>query len=612
MQTVAKKLIKEIKVFKGHFAFALFCMFLSGLANIFPSWFVKISIDGLAALSEGRTSFNIVPTQIKNFSFVPQVYLDTNNLQYVLPVAIIGVFCVSAFLRFLYEFNIRKVGLLVVKNLREKFHSHINMLSLNTQMKYDSGSLVSRITSDMHSLQSWIAESLSNLFNDGFKALFMFVWLLALDWKLTMLSIVVIPLFALPVIKIGKRIRKYSKQGQDFIGGLTTFVTESIVNQRITKAFNFENKRQSAFVDESDTLFATHKKWVKFLAMVSPVTNIIASIGIGFILFLGLSSVTNNNISVGEFSSFFVTSILLFDPVKRIGRVSTIFQSAIGVSERIFSVLGEDIQKDEGHQRLSNAVEGEIEFKNVEYSYTIDSKTGDQANQKFISQNKTIKLFKDLNLKIPAKSSVAFVGPSGSGKTTLVSLIPRFFEIKQGEIAIDGINIEDINLCDLRRQISVVAQDPLLFSGSLRDNILIGKAEASEEEFAAAVANAHVAEFAENLEHGYDTHIGERGNALSVGQRQRVALARAFISDASILILDEPTSALDNESEAYIYDAVSKLKTDKTVLIVAHRLNTIKNCDRIVYIQDGEILESGMHDELLSKGGAYAKLLQEV
>jgi len=315
-------------------------------------------------------------------------------------------------------------------------------------------------------------------------------------------------------------------------------------------------------------------------------------------LFLGLKSVMDGNISVGDFSSFFVTTILLYDPVKRIGRVTTIIQSAIGVGERVYEVLEEEVQEDTGSRLLDTKLKGSIEFKDIKYS--------------FESNSSSMILFKDLNLNIKAKTTVALVGPSGSGKTTLVSLLPRFYEIDSGEILIDGNNIKELSLRDLRKQIALVTQDALLFTGTLRENIMLGNPRASEEEFKAALKKAHVPEFANELEKGVDSSVGERGQALSVGQRQRVALARAFISNAPIMIFDEPTSALDNESEAYIRDAIKQLREEKTVLVIAHRLNTIKNADRIVYLQDGTIRESGTHDELVKLGGSYAKLLQEV
>lgn len=576
-------------------------MFFSGLAGILPSWFVKISVDGITALERGTKEFSIIPKQLESYlqkfsSFnLEHFSIKADELQIILPIAIVIVFAVEAILKLLFQYNSRKLGLLIVKQLREEFHRHINMLSLSRQSKYDSGSLVSVISSDLISMQSWLAESMMNLFEESFKALFLFAWLLALDSKLTIISLITIPLFAIPVLKLGKGIRNYSRKGQDYIGTITSFVSETLRNQRIIKSFNLEEWRNAKFIKESDSLYKMHKHWAFLMAVVSPLTNVIGAIGISTILFVGLNSVASGTLTVGEFSSFFVTSILLYDPIKRIGRVATIIQSTLGVADRVYKTLDEPNQITEAKNKilnhLPNKVNGEIEFRKVNFAYG------------------TKNLFSNLNLHIKPKESIALVGPSGGGKSSLVSLIPRFYEIDSGEILLDGINIAEIELSELRKQIALVTQEPLLFSATIRENILLGKQNASEAELVQACEDSFVLEFANKLENGLDTDIGECGSRLSIGQKQRLSLARAFISKAPIIILDEPTSALDNESQDYVYKSINKLMQDRTVIIIAHRLSTIRDCDRIVYIQDGRIIESGSHEELLARGKAYASLL---
>lgn len=573
-------------------------MFFSGLAGILPSWFVKISVDGITALEQGVREFSIVPKQIEGYLHnlnIPDLTIKADQLQIVLPIAIVTVFAIEAILKLLFQYNSRKLGLLIVKNLREEFHSHINMLSLSRQAKYDSGSLVSVISSDLISMQSWLAESMMNLFEESFKAIFLFAWLLVLDSKLTVISLITIPLFAIPVLQLGKGIRNYSRKGQDSVGTITSFVSETLRNQRIIKAFNLEEWRNQKFIKESDLLYKMHKHWAFLMAIVSPLTNVIGAIGISTILFVGLSSVEAGTLTVGEFSSFFVTSILLYDPIKRIGRVATIIQSTLGVADRVYQTLDEPNQITESNNlvrnKLASKVNGELEFRNVNFAY------GDKS------------LFTNLNLHIPAKQSLALVGPSGGGKSSLVSLIPRFYEINSGEVLLDGKNIAELELAELRKQIAIVTQEPLLFTGTIRENILLGKQNASEAELIQACEDSFVLEFASKLANGLDTDIGEFGSRLSIGQKQRLSLARAFISKAPIIILDEPTSALDNESQDYVYKSINKLMQDRTVIIIAHRLSTIRECDRIVYIQNGEIIESGSHDELLARGKAYASLL---
>lgn len=571
-------------------------MFFSGFAGILPSWFVKISIDGLAALKQGQTSLNILPKQLEQFlpaSLVNSEYfnLDPNKLHLILPVTIIAVFAIEAFLKFLFQYNSRKLGLVIVRDLREQIHQHISRLSLTRQKQYDSGSIISVISSDLNSMQSWLAEAMMNLFNESITVVFLLAWLLVLDFKLTLISLLVIPLFAFPVIKLGKDIRSYARLGQDYIGKVTSFVAETLRNQTIIKAFNLELWRDNKFKTESDKLYQLNKRWIFFMSLVSPLTNLIGSIGIAVILFLGLSSVQAGGLSIGEFSSFFVSSILLYDPVKRLGRVSTIAQSALGIADRVYEFIDQPDQNTEtitkNQETLVEPVLGSIEFKDVCFSYDGTA------------------LFKDLNFKIKERTSLALVGPSGGGKSSLVSLIPRFYELDSGKILLDGTDIKRLSLEDLRKQIAIVTQEPLLFSGTIRENILLGRQNASEAELITAANESFVTEFAKDLNIG----IGEMGNKLSIGQKQRISIARAFISQAPIIILDEPTSALDNESQEYIYQAINKLMQNKTVIIIAHRLNTVKHCDRILFIDKGKIIESGSHDELVLQDQAYAALL---
>ncbi len=583
MSTSIDKLIKIGKPFQGLAYLSLISMFVSGLAAVLPSWLIKIAIDGLTALEDGEEVFSILPKQVlENISVIqdklhlmidPKSFeLNPSHLQITLPIMIVLVFVVEAIFKFLYQYNSRKLGLLVTKDLREKFHNHLNMMSLKSQRKYESGSLVSVVSSDLQSLQSWLAESLMNLFNESFTAFFLFAWLLVLNWKLTLLSMVTLPLFAIPVIKLGKQIRSYSRSGQDYVGTIGSYIQETLNNQRVIKAFNLEHWRQAKFIEESNVLYKLYKRWVWLMAAVSPLTNIIAAIGISVILFLGLSFVQNGTLSVGEFSSFFVTSILLYDPVKRLGRVSTIVQSALGVLDRVFMILDEPIQEDKVTAKIDQTFVGKLEFIDVNFAY---------ADQK---------LFDGLNLTIEAHTSVALVGPSGGGKTSLVSLIPRFYEIDSGKILLDGINIQELSLEQLRAQIAIVTQEPLLFTGTIRDNIVLAT-KATETELNEAARDSYVLEFADQLPKGLDTHIGEQGNQLSIGQRQRIALARAFLSKAPIIILDEPTSALDNDSQTYVYKAIEKLMQSHTVIVIAHRLSTTKSCDRVINVTKGVVAE---------------------
>ncbi len=651
-KSIFQNLRETARPYDHLFIFSLSFMFLSGIANILPSWLIKVSIDGISALGSNSTKFSIIPKQaeeyllkhypsgleISFFNFKhffsasglsKALYLSTGDFINLLPIAIVVVFTIDAIFKLSYIFSIRSWGLRIVQDLRDKFHLHLNQMALKEQEKYDSGSLVSVVSSDLQSLQSWLSETMTNLFNDGFKALFLFGWLLFINFKLTMLTLVTIPLFALPVIKIGKKIRKYSKSGQDYVGQISSFINETLVNQRIIKAFNLENWRQSKFAQESKILYKLQSNWFLFMSIVSPITNIVAALGISIILYFGLRSVGQHDISIGEFSSFFVTSILLYDPIKRLGRVSTILQSALGVSERVYKILDEPIQEDCKQLQDSSEPRTEslsalplaasVEFKNVVFEYEARSAESPSVTQLETNTQAQIshrsRIFNNLNLYIAAKTSLAIVGPSGSGKTTLISLIPRFYEINAGEIFVDSHSIKDLSLHQLRRYIALVNQDPLLFTGTLRENLEIVlpkhlSKEAINESLNLALDKAYLREFINELPDGIDSHIGERGQKLSLGQRQRVSLARAFLSKAPIVILDEPTSALDNKSQQFVYSSIQELMKERTVIIVAHRLDTIQSCNKIIYMENGEILESGTYNELLAAKTKFADLIE--
>ncbi|MBU6196838.1 MAG: ABC transporter ATP-binding protein/permease [Cyanobacteria bacterium REEB446] len=651
-KSIFQNLRETARPYDHLFIFSLSFMFLSGIANILPSWLIKVSIDGISALGSNSTKFSIIPKQAEeyllkhypngleisflNFKHIfsasglsKALYLSTGDFINLLPIAIVVVFTIDAIFKLSYIFSIRSWGLRIVQDLRDKFHLHLNQMALKDQEKYDSGSLVSVVSSDLQSLQSWLSETMTNLFNDGFKALFLFGWLLFINFKLTMLTLVTIPLFALPVIKIGKKIRKYSKSGQDYVGQISSFINETLVNQRIIKAFNLENWRQNKFAQESKILYKLQSNWFLFMSIVSPITNIVAALGISIILYFGLRSVGQHDISIGEFSSFFVTSILLYDPIKRLGRVSTILQSALGVSERVYKILDEPIQEDCKQLQDSSEPRTEslsalplaasVEFKNVVFEYEARSAESSSVTQSETNTQAQIshrsRIFNNLNLYIAAKTSLAIVGPSGSGKTTLVSLIPRFYEINAGEIFVDSHSIRDLSLHQLRRYIALVNQDPLLFTGTLRENLEIVlpkhlSKEAKDESLNLALDKAYLREFINELPDGIDSNIGERGQKLSLGQRQRVSLARAFLSKAPIVILDEPTSALDNKSQQFVYSSIQELMKERTVIIIAHRLDTIQSCNKIIYMENGEILESGNYDELLAGSNKFASLVK--
>ncbi len=556
------------------FSIAFFSMVLAGFISLLPPWLVKIAVDGLNMPKQHGRIF-LLPKQLKAIIGSPSMSIHVNELLALIPVLIISAYFIDGLLRFLYQFCIRYVGIATVRDIRNKVHEHFQKLSLTQVTKEMSGTYVSRITNDLMAVQSWVAETLTTIFNDTSKACFLFAWLLSVNWSLTLVAIVVIPLFVLPVVNLGKRLRKLSRKGQESIGDLSAYVQESLQNLKLVQAYNLEEKRDKQFQSINSKLFSTLKKTTTIEAMISPLTGLIGACGVAFVFWVGMKSVAISKITLGDFSSYFLSVVLLYEPIKRISRVSSILQQALGACERVFEILDLEsslpVPKSALHLK---SVKGQIIFNNVNFSYS-DGR----------------EILKNIKLEINPSEKIALIGPSGVGKTTLVSLISRFYDPQSGNIEIDGIDIKTVDIHSLRSHISLVTQDQILFNCSIKENILSGKPDASEEELLEAARKAHVTEFAEKVHEGFETIVGENGARLSGGQRQRVALARAFLKNAPILILDEPTSHLDGESERYIHEAINELVKNRTVIIIAHKQSTVNLVDKVITLENGEIAQ---------------------
>ena len=550
-------------------------MILGGLISLFPPWLVKIAVDALNMPNQQGRIF-LLPKQLKILIGSPSMSLHVTELLGMIPLFIIGAYFIDGLLRFLFQFCIRYVGISTVRDVRNKLHEHLQKFSLSQITKEMSGVYASRVTNDLFAVQSWVAEAITTIFNDSSKAIFLFAWLLSINLPLTIIAVVVIPLFVVPVINLAKRLRKLSRKGQENLGNISAYVQETLHSLKLVQAYNLENHRDKEFQSINSKLFSTLKKTIFIEAMVSPITALIGACGIAFVFWSGMKSVVLSQITLGDFSSYFLSTVLLYEPIKRISRVWSTLQQALGASERVFELLeqketfpsGSDINTWNG-----KSLQGRIVFNNVSFNYP-DGR----------------EILKKINLEINPGEKVALIGPSGVGKTTLVNLIPRFYEPQEGVIEIDGNDIKSFDLHFLRAQIALVTQEQILFNCSVRENIIFGKPDASENEIKEAVRKAHVIEFIDKLKDGFETIAGEGGIRLSGGQRQRIALARAFLKNAPILILDEPTSHLDSESEKYIQDAINELVKNRTVITIAHKQSTIDNADKVIALENGEIV----------------------
>lgn len=458
-----------------------------------------------------------------------------------------------------------------------------------------SGLVLSRFLGDPDAVSRSIIENVKIFITAIFGILGMVAILMYNAWKLAFIGVAVLGLAMLPAGFIRKKIKQVSNDGMVVGGGMNTNFNETFSGNKIITAYNLQEDRNNLFDSQINEQFGLSMSLTKRSGWLSPIMYLIASCGIAIVLAYGNHLVISKELTSGSLASFVTSLLLLYKPVKNLGNTLTSLQSifvAMGRTFELFDLIPEI--KSEPNSVQMKGFEKQIEFKNVSFEYVQD-----------------VHVLKNISLTVPKNETIALVGNSGGGKSTVVNLIPRFYDVKSGSIEIDGIDLRKFDLESLRDNISFVFQDNFLFSGTIRDNIMMGNKNASEYDLQKVVEMAHLAEFIDTLDNGLDTELGERGTTLSGGQRQRVAIARAMLKDAPIVILDEATSALDNQSEAVVQKALDNLMQNKTVFVIAHRLSTIQNADRIAVINEGELAELGTHDELMKiKDGKYKHLYE--
>jgi len=437
-----------------------------------------------------------------------------------------------------------------------------------------------------------LTDAVANVLRDSVRIIALLIAALYLDPVLGLIAFVGFPVCLYPVIRFGKRVRKLSKTGQDQFGGLTSILQENIVGHKIVQSFvreDYENKR---FISENSKLSKVLLKAEKYGSLSAPTNEIIASLAIGGVILYGGFSVMGGVRTQGDFIAFITSMFLLYEPLKKLGRTNSTFQAGVAAGDRLFEALDE---KSEvvytANPKTVDFTHPTIEYQNVNFSY----------NEEQAALN-------NVTIKVNAGETLALVGMSGGGKSTLVNLLPRFYDVDDGGVYINGVNIKDISLSRLRENISIVNQNTFLFNDTVKNNILYGKLSATEDEIVQAAKAANAFDFIMRLPEQFDTVIGEQGLTLSGGERSRLAIARALLKNAPILILDEATAALDSESEALVQSAIDRLMKERTVLVIAHRLATIRNANHIAVVVHGSVTEYGTHDELLAKNGEYSKL----
>ena len=520
-----------------------------------------------------------------------EIFLKRNpDMLMWIPVAVIAIFLIKGGCNYAQTILMSFIGQRVIADLRNNLYRRIQMQSLSFFTKNPTGILMSRITSDVGYVQGAVSEAVTSLLKDSFTLICLVFVIFYRDWQLAIIAMFVFPLTIYPIAKFGAKMRNIATRTQVTIGSLTTLLQETISGTRIVKAFSMEEYENRRFAKENEHLFKLALKSVSVSAVSSPFMEFLGGIGIAAIIFYGGYQVIKGVSTPGTFFSFLTALIMLYEPVKRLTNVNNTIQQGIAGAVRVFSIIDivPDIKNDADAIELPK-ISRDIDIKDVTFCY------------------EETPVLKNINLSIKAGEVVAFVGMSGGGKTTLVNLIPRFYDVSQGQILIDGHDIRHVTIESLRGQIGIVTQQTILFNDTVRNNIAYGNIEKTDEDIiqAAKAANAH--DFISKLPRGYDTVIGEQGAKLSGGERQRISIARALLKDAPILILDEATSSLDTEAEIEVQDALEYLMKGRTTLIIAHRLSTIRNAHRILVLANGEIVEEGTHESLLEKRGEYFK-----
>tara|TARA_B110000116_G_scaffold57526_1_gene49007 strand:+ start:1576 stop:3258 length:1683 start_codon:yes stop_codon:yes gene_type:complete len=506
-----------------------------------------------------------------------------------LPLIVIFIFFIRGISGFFSTYNIAWIGRQVIKSLRAEIYNKFLYLPTIFLDRKSNAELLSKVTFNIEQ----VAESTSNiitiLIRDTLTIIVLTIYMVYLSPTLAKIMFMAAPIIALLVWSLSKLFRRYSERIQNSMGDVTHAIKETLQNHRIIKIFNgqdFENEKFSV-INENNRKHNT--KLLSTKAIGDALTIFIASLGVAGVVFVATTDEVRSNMSVGDFSGFITAMVLLMTPLKRLTNVNAMIQKGVAAASSIFILIDENNEKDKGQQE-AGILKGSIEYRDITFSYNPE-------------YGPTLK---NINLCINSGETVAIVGKSGSGKTTLVNLLPRFYDISSGFLAIDDQNIEEYSLSSLRANISVVTQEVTLFNDTIINNIAYGNY--SSKEIDKAINAAHLNEFIEKLPNGLDTKVGDQGILLSGGQRQRIAIARALLKNTPILILDEATSSLDSESEKYIQEALENLMKNRTTLVIAHRLSTIEKADRICVLSEGQIKEIGTHNELIRNNSEYALL----
>ena len=568
-------------------------LILSFLFTLFVAFFTYVFVNLIQPIVDKLLKLG-PEVPVEKARFLDFVFRHIREDQYtiVLPLLLVIVLFGKGIFTFLSSFFMKSIGLKVSKKLRDDLSEHIMYQSTDYFDRMSTGELMSRMTNDVDKIQEAVSGSMGDFIRETFIIFALLIGIFLVDWHLALVSFITTPLAVIPLAFFGRELKKKGRLNQIRMADIYKIIHETLTGNKIVKAFTMEKFELQKFFQATKNYFKTSLKLAWIGSLSSPFMEFLGGLVGAFILFVGTTRITQGFISPGDFATFVMALFYMYTPIKKISHANVVIQQGLASYERISEILESKSQIVE-HDRVHPLppVKGHVKFENVSFSY-----------------NKNIHVLHDVDFDIMAKEKVALIGLSGAGKTTVVNLISRFYEPSSGRILIDGIDIRDVNLKSLRRQVGLVTQELILFNDTVRNNIAYGLEDTPMEKILEAAKAAEAHDFILELPEEYDTIIGEKGGLLSIGQRQRLAIARALLKNPPILVLDEATSALDSESERFIQVALANVMKDRTTFVIAHRLSTIRNADKILVLDKGKIAEIGSHEELYEENGIYRKL----